>query len=79
MTASCTSARAWRLGLVGLFAGACQVVLGIDEAAAGEDHTCVRLAEGSLRCWGRGEHGEMGAGFSIAVQSTPLEPDVPCP
>lgn len=33
--------------------------------ATGNDHTCVALADGSARCWGRGDRGQLGGGLSL--------------
>jgi alpha-tubulin suppressor-like RCC1 family protein len=32
------------------------------EITAGQNHTCARLADGHVRCWGRGEDGRLGYG-----------------
>jgi alpha-tubulin suppressor-like RCC1 family protein len=32
----------------------------VDSIAAGADHACARLADGGLRCWGRGAEGQLG-------------------
>ena len=32
------------------------------EVAAGRAHTCAQLKEGGIRCWGHGEHGQLGYG-----------------
>ena len=34
------------------------------EMTAGLDHTCVRLEDGSVRCWGKNTNGELGIGSS---------------
>jgi alpha-tubulin suppressor-like RCC1 family protein len=41
--------------------------LGSDVAqiAAGGDHTCARMNDGSVRCWGSGAYGELGDGVAI--------------
>ena len=43
-------------------AGLQPVPLGADvlEAAAGNEHTCARLATGSVRCWGSDAYGQLG-------------------
>lgn len=35
---------------------------GVVELAAGGNHTCARLAAGTVMCWGRGSEGQLGAG-----------------
>jgi alpha-beta hydrolase superfamily lysophospholipase len=32
------------------------------EIASGEDHTCVRLTDSTIKCWGRGDMGQLGNG-----------------
>lgn len=34
-------------------------------------HTCARLSDGTLRCWGEGANGQLGDG-TVLVQSTPV-------
>jgi alpha-tubulin suppressor-like RCC1 family protein len=36
------------------------------EVTAGEAHTCARLGDGSVRCWGANAHGELGDGTTAA-------------
>jgi alpha-tubulin suppressor-like RCC1 family protein len=36
-------------------------------ADAGYHHTCVLLEGGAVRCWGRGDHGELGYGNTIDI------------
>lgn len=49
------------------------------ELVAGADHTCARLDNGAVRCWGDFEHGELGFGLQrrredgpTAAQDVPL-------
>lgn len=51
---------------------------GVTQVVAGEHHTCVLLADATVRCWGRGEHGQMGVGVPVAEQVTAVQPLVPC-
>lgn len=64
-------------------AGGTGQVLGVEELAAGADHACVRLADGGVRCWGRGTDGQLGDGFgktsaspvSVAFGTTAAAPE----
>jgi alpha-tubulin suppressor-like RCC1 family protein len=42
--------------------GAVWQLTNVDALAAGDTHTCARLADGSLRCWGDDGKGELGDG-----------------
>jgi alpha-tubulin suppressor-like RCC1 family protein len=44
------------------------------EVAAGEDHTCARLTDGTLWCWGWNYHGQLGDG-SHTDSSVPVQVD----
>jgi alpha-tubulin suppressor-like RCC1 family protein len=44
------------------------------EVSAGEDHTCARLTDGTLWCWGWNYHGQLGDG-SHTDSSTPVQVD----
>jgi alpha-tubulin suppressor-like RCC1 family protein len=35
---------------------------GVAQLAAGEHHTCARLADNTVRCWGRNDRGQLGDG-----------------
>ncbi|MEZ4335304.1 MAG: hypothetical protein R3B82_01635 [Sandaracinaceae bacterium] len=37
--------------------------------AVGRDHACARLADGTARCWGSADHGELGEGSTGSNQS----------
>jgi alpha-tubulin suppressor-like RCC1 family protein len=41
-----------------------QIVLGYDQS-------CARLGDGTVRCWGGNDAGQVGAGFT-ALQPTPI-------
>ena len=47
-------------------------VAGAVEIAAGSTHACVRLASGTVKCWGENEHGQLGDG-STTDRSTPVD------
>jgi len=40
------------------------------ELAAGFDHTCARLADGAVRCWGNGTSGRLGYGNTTSIGNT---------
>lgn len=48
---------------------------GVVEISAGENHTCARLNDSSVKCWGIGTRGELGSNIS----STPNPTEVPIP
>jgi alpha-tubulin suppressor-like RCC1 family protein len=53
------------------FGGACLTAINV-----GDSHTCVLLANGSAKCWGNGEDGELGnslsssSGYAVDVTAT---------
>ncbi|RHX87140.1 RCC1 domain-containing protein [Leptospira stimsonii] len=54
----------------------------VQQIAAGEEHTCVLLTNGKVRCWGKGSNGQLGYGNlnSIGDDETPASAgDVPLP
>ena len=34
--------------------------------AAGPEHTCTRLWDGTVKCWGRNDHGQLGQGDTVS-------------
>lgn len=42
---------------------------GVAEVAAGGQHACARLEDGSVTCWGRNHHGQLGDGTTKARTS----------
>ena len=46
---------------------------GVVEVGAGESHTCAVLSGGSVDCWGRDDHGQVGNGTTSETQDTPVE------
>jgi alpha-tubulin suppressor-like RCC1 family protein len=49
-------------------AGRC---VGLVEIQSGRHHSCVRLADSSVKCWGLNDHGQLGRGTDDIVQSSP--------
>ena len=45
--------------------------------AAGGDHTCALMADGSLRCWGANGHGQLGLGNTAALGDDELPSSSP--
>lgn len=46
----------------------------IVEIALGYDHACARSADGTLRCWGRGDSGQLGDGASVSSLTPVIVP-----
>ncbi|HMA91119.1 MAG TPA: chromosome condensation regulator RCC1, partial [Polyangiaceae bacterium] len=45
---------------------------GVAEISAGQGHTCARLTDGTVKCWGHNELGQLGYGATTYVQMTPV-------
>lgn len=48
------------------------VSVGVKELAAGGDHTCALIDDGSVRCWGKNDRGQLGGG-SYVEHSVPVQ------
>lgn len=44
------------------YSGATCGIIGVSQISAGQFHTCVVLASGSVQCWGYNEYGQLGLG-----------------
>ena len=42
------------------------------QIAAGGNHTCARLSDSTVKCWGRNDLGQIGIGNTTTPQSTPV-------
>jgi alpha-tubulin suppressor-like RCC1 family protein len=49
--------------------GECTPYLRADAVAAGSEHSCVWMADGTAQCWGRGTEGELGTGTNVTQYS----------
>ena len=50
-------------------------VTGITNAtlvSAGDDHTCARLSDSTVKCWGKNDYGQVGTGDVVTPQLTPV-------
>lgn len=47
------------------------------QVAAGESHTCALLETGAVRCWGRGDRGQLGYGNQSSIIDPLLASEVP--
>ena len=43
-------------------AGNVAIGAAVEQIAAGNEHTCARISDGRVRCWGSGAHGRLGQG-----------------
>jgi alpha-tubulin suppressor-like RCC1 family protein len=46
--------------------GGAKPLTAIAALAAGDAHTCARLADGDVRCWGNGKRGQLGWGMAVS-------------
>lgn len=46
-------------------------LVGVQQLALGSHHSCALLSDGEVRCWGRGEHGQLGDGKLNVAQPVP--------
>ena len=57
-------------------------VSGVTALAAGVVHTCALISDGTVKCWGSNDHGELGSTESAEVQRLRQvldDPDDECP
>jgi alpha-tubulin suppressor-like RCC1 family protein len=47
------------------------VLTGVQEVVAGDQHTCAIMTTGGLRCWGRNLEGQLGNGTTTNLQAPP--------
>ena len=47
------------------------------QVVAGLDHTCALLVDGSVKCWGKGDKGQMGNGLTTAANTKPVVVNLP--
>lgn len=46
---------------------------GVESAGAGDGHTCAVTTGGGLKCWGRGDYGQLGPTAVVVRQPTPVD------
>jgi alpha-tubulin suppressor-like RCC1 family protein len=47
-------------------------LVNVRQVAVGRDHACALLTNGQVRCWGRGQHGQMGNGTTTEANLLPV-------
>ncbi len=50
---------------------ACLGIKPVVQVALGRLHSCARLCDGTLKCWGNNDNGQIGVGSSPAIQQSP--------
>jgi alpha-tubulin suppressor-like RCC1 family protein len=48
----------------------------VDVIAAGAEHSCALLGDGTVRCWGYNGSGQLGTSTPSVWQTTPVQPDI---
>jgi alpha-tubulin suppressor-like RCC1 family protein len=47
-------------------------LVNVRQVAVGQEHACALLTSGQVRCWGRGQHGQMGNGTTTESNLLPV-------
>lgn len=47
-------------------------LVGVSSLAAGNNHSCAVLGDGTARCWGRNDQGQLGNGTTVGSTSSPV-------